>query len=318
MLRGLAVATLGVASALVLLPTAIDIVHSRNSYSLTAKPASYVAAGRWLAQHTPPETTVASIEIGIVGFWSQRSILDTMGLVSPAMSRHLTGWTDTLVYAVTNFWPDYALALPNTAWDPVVVQPWFQTMYHPAVTLGNPPVTLYERVLSPPVLHPLPTPFNFGGQLLLSAFTFECGAGSKVKAVTITSEGRCNFSSQLNGWLDLAAIRGLTANHQLTISLVDAATLGRQSITQLWPYGNYNLYPTDHWRISEHLHVPFTVALVPGETLPSGAYRLGSSTMKRPGKRSLRTTADDPYLVRIQHCSDGYVLVTRPSQRHFP
>jgi hypothetical protein len=274
--RSLAAIAFGVAAVAAVLPVTNDTIRSRNTYSLTGKPAAYTATAHWLAEHSPPETTVATIEIGIVGFWSQRRVLDTMGLVSPAMSHHLTGWTDSLVYAITRYWPDYTLTLPNTAWDPLIVQPWFQASYRPAVILGSPPVTLYERMRNPPAPVLLPMPLSFGNQLVLSAFVFECGTNSADNpGSTELSGDRCKFHAPLTGWLDLAATRPLTANHQLTLALVDAATLQRYSVTHLWPYGHYNLYPTSHWPIQEILRVPFMVALGAGESLPSGTYRLG-------------------------------------------
>jgi hypothetical protein len=46
---------------------------------------SLVAWGRWLHDHTPGETLVATPDIGAIGFFSQRPVLDLAGLVTPAM-----------------------------------------------------------------------------------------------------------------------------------------------------------------------------------------------------------------------------------------
>jgi len=44
-----------------------------------------IPIGRWLHDHTPPETIVYTPDIGAIGFFSDRRICDGAGLVSPAM-----------------------------------------------------------------------------------------------------------------------------------------------------------------------------------------------------------------------------------------
>lgn len=43
----------------------------------------YLGLGRWLRQNTPPDAVVAALDIGAVGWASERRVLDLMGLVSP-------------------------------------------------------------------------------------------------------------------------------------------------------------------------------------------------------------------------------------------
>jgi hypothetical protein len=45
---------------------------------------SEVAAGRWLAEHSPPDAKVAALDVGAVGWYSQRRIVDLVGLVTPS------------------------------------------------------------------------------------------------------------------------------------------------------------------------------------------------------------------------------------------
>jgi hypothetical protein len=45
--------------------------------------------GRWFGEHTDPAAVVATPEIGAIGFFSDRRVLDLSGLVSPAMLRYL-------------------------------------------------------------------------------------------------------------------------------------------------------------------------------------------------------------------------------------
>jgi hypothetical protein len=47
----------------------------------------YVGMGHWLRDNTPPNTVVAALDIGALGYASERHILDLMGLVSPEILR---------------------------------------------------------------------------------------------------------------------------------------------------------------------------------------------------------------------------------------
>ncbi len=46
---------------------------------------SLVAIGKWLAQNTPPNSMVAIQDVGAVGYFSQRKIIDVIGLVTPPL-----------------------------------------------------------------------------------------------------------------------------------------------------------------------------------------------------------------------------------------
>jgi arabinofuranosyltransferase len=50
---------------------------------------SYVAAGTWIRHHTPQGSSVAMVEIGTVGWYSERPVVDLLGLVSPYNAGHL-------------------------------------------------------------------------------------------------------------------------------------------------------------------------------------------------------------------------------------
>ena len=46
---------------------------------------SLVQWGRWFHDHTPPGTTIATPDIGAIGYFSDRRVLDLAGLVTPGM-----------------------------------------------------------------------------------------------------------------------------------------------------------------------------------------------------------------------------------------
>ncbi len=114
------------------------------------KAGPYQAAGAWLAANTPPDATVGVTEVGIMGYTSQRPMIDFLGLldedVTAALRQGDVGWA---LYARQ---PDY-LVLPavNPMYSFGVYQDrWFQNTYTP---LHNIPadgfwggdLTIYQR-----------------------------------------------------------------------------------------------------------------------------------------------------------------------------
>jgi hypothetical protein len=75
----------------------------------------HVAIADWLRTNTAPNASVALIEIGVIGYYSDARVIDTMGLVSRDVTSHLFAWQQTLAYAIEHAWPDYAVTLEGTA-----------------------------------------------------------------------------------------------------------------------------------------------------------------------------------------------------------
>ena len=68
---------------------------------------NYAAIGSWLKQNTQPSASIAMVEIGTVGWYAQRHIIDILGLVNPFNADHIgkrefSGW-------LTHYQPDYIL-----------------------------------------------------------------------------------------------------------------------------------------------------------------------------------------------------------------
>jgi hypothetical protein len=72
--------------------------------------AIYRAAGEWLALNTQPQDSVGALEVGIIGFYSRRHMVDFAGLIQPDIARQLTLQTtyeDAALYAVERYRPRY-------------------------------------------------------------------------------------------------------------------------------------------------------------------------------------------------------------------
>jgi len=62
--------------------TVMPSVHQGEYYA-----QSYERVGRWLASNTPPGTTVAVGDVGAIGYFSGRNILDILGLIDRHIAR---------------------------------------------------------------------------------------------------------------------------------------------------------------------------------------------------------------------------------------
>ena len=216
--------------------------------------ASYGAAARWLNENTPQDASLATIEIGLLGYQSQRPIVDTMGLISLDMTAHQVGWVETLVYAIEAYEPDYALALPHTAWDSVVNQWWFQERYQPIAQFED--TTLYQRQETA-VRQSWPQQSTFAD-------------GIKIQGLEVTTS-QIEPGQVWSAWLNVEAYQNPSLDYQFTIYLQDSRTyewLATQTIT---PFDG--MYKTSRWQPGDQLSLPFQIEIPP--TLPNGSYHMG-------------------------------------------
>ena len=82
----------------------------QNRLSASPRVASYQLVSEWLRSNTAPDSSVALLEIGVIGYQSQRPVVDMMGLVTPSMVGHLQDWGQVFYYAVTRHWPAIRVA----------------------------------------------------------------------------------------------------------------------------------------------------------------------------------------------------------------
>lgn len=67
----------------------------------------YIDMGNWLKENTPEESSVAMVEIGTIGWYSEREIVDILGLVSPLNSEHIGD--REFVRWLLHYQPDYII-----------------------------------------------------------------------------------------------------------------------------------------------------------------------------------------------------------------
>jgi len=81
----------------------------------------YRRIGEWLRDHTPPDATVHYFEIGYVGWYSERTIIDRVGLVTPGGEEAVR--SGDVTWALRRYRPDYYIlntrfGIPRHVSDP--------------------------------------------------------------------------------------------------------------------------------------------------------------------------------------------------------
>lgn len=92
----------------------LTIAQSVDVHTLSITPdsraAAYQRVGEWLRDNTPPDSLVSSLEIGIIGYYSDRRMVDFAGLLQPEVAQRLHNsptYEDAAIWAVKNYSPDY-------------------------------------------------------------------------------------------------------------------------------------------------------------------------------------------------------------------
>jgi hypothetical protein len=77
--------------------------------------AIYRAIGEWLQANTPPSASVAALEVGAIGYYARRPMIDFAGLIQPAVAAQLTPsatYSDVARWAIGSYQPDYLVLEP--------------------------------------------------------------------------------------------------------------------------------------------------------------------------------------------------------------
>jgi hypothetical protein len=88
-----------------------------------------VQMGRWAASATPPDALLAVNDIGAITYFSERKILDVVGLVSPEVIPYLRQGERGILSLLAEKRPDYLIVFPN--WYPRIanLRPLFTPVY---------------------------------------------------------------------------------------------------------------------------------------------------------------------------------------------
>jgi len=104
--------------------------QGRNLWERSQHPdtrvAAYIAVGRWLAANTTQTATVGALEVGIIGYYARRPMVDFAGLIQPEVAAQLqaaTTYEDAALWAMKRYGPQYLVlidgAFPRLETGPV-------------------------------------------------------------------------------------------------------------------------------------------------------------------------------------------------------
>jgi hypothetical protein len=87
----------------------------------------YIDAGRWLANNTRPQSRVGYYEIGYIGFYGGRPMIDALGLIDPSIAPAVRVHDFGRAFRTAR--PDYILEKPGAGLNTFLAEPWFAEEY---------------------------------------------------------------------------------------------------------------------------------------------------------------------------------------------
>ena len=103
----------GLALLPVLLIIFLVAVQAKNLWEMHELPDQrsglYRQVGQWLAENTPPDVSVSTLETGIIGYYAQRRMVDFAGLLYPDVAESMTvgsTYEDAALYVNQRYNPD--------------------------------------------------------------------------------------------------------------------------------------------------------------------------------------------------------------------
>ncbi len=103
-------------------------------------PAPYLQAYRqgaeWIKASSAPEASIAYVEIGVLGYYSERPILDLMGLVTPWARPYVV--RNDLLGALRERPTDFVLFHTRGRMAPIVDSRWFRRRYQEVMQFADP------------------------------------------------------------------------------------------------------------------------------------------------------------------------------------
>lgn len=90
----------------------------------------YAYLGRWIDAHTAPNASVGYLEIGYLGYYSHRPIIDELGLVNQGVAGHVADWSPT--WSFHHFQPSIIVVFAprdGAMERRLLAEPWFRNGY---------------------------------------------------------------------------------------------------------------------------------------------------------------------------------------------
>jgi hypothetical protein len=114
----------------------------------------YREVGQWLEANTTQRASVGALEVGIIGYHSERTMIGFAGLLQPDVALQLTPsstYQDSAEWAIQTYRPDYVV-LRRDGLSSMIESEWFRETYSPIRDFSNQQglwVTVYHHGASP-------------------------------------------------------------------------------------------------------------------------------------------------------------------------
>jgi hypothetical protein len=120
----------------------------------------YSKTGLWFAENSARDARIAYLEIGQIAFYSERYIIDTLGLVTPGVAAKVA--TRDWLWAIKEYKPDYIILNQLFSRWPdmsqLFLEPWFTEGFHKATQLSTErypvPLVIYKRLPTTQIPNP--------------------------------------------------------------------------------------------------------------------------------------------------------------------
>jgi hypothetical protein len=109
----------------------------------------YMEVGEWLQVNTPPQSSVGYYEIGYIGFYGRRRMIDTLGLIDPSVSPAVERRDFT--WALRERRPDFILEKRGAGLNGFLGEQWFKDEYRSRAIMSvrgpsTDAVIIHERI----------------------------------------------------------------------------------------------------------------------------------------------------------------------------
>ncbi len=120
-----------------------------RSYHGDSRAESYLSLAKWFREHTQPSESIAYIEVGYLGYYTDNRIIDLAGLILPDILPHIA--EGDFAWGFWKYEPDYYVYLPAFDWAlrDIRLDPRFEQEYRAIATLPGPRTTdfvIYQHV----------------------------------------------------------------------------------------------------------------------------------------------------------------------------
>ena len=228
------------------------------------------ATGDWIKANTPRNATVAVNDVGIIGYYADRPMIDFLGIlqsdVSGAMGRN------DLFYTIPHYFPDYIVLGEK----PIIYNislhddPWFTANYKPVTRLsterfeklGGSPLVVFQRIYDPVPLTEQPTNIELSSGMTMISYAIGNGPLRPGDWMRVRQNWHIPPSADSNSY-DMEKVLHITTH----LANKDGEVVSERSAANV----RTDFY-LGHWAEGEISPIYTTVAL-PNDLAP-GSYRL--------------------------------------------